>query len=309
MLSFDFRLKQNAGLWPEVQSRLLNDYLKSSNVYLLRNSNTNRLKAIPYWASFPCWLHFKWKRDNSLGADYSLEDFLWAQFCVYLSIKISDDELDGQTGIASSGSLSKLLLKESELTLSNYFVKNTNFWKAFYDCIDETNSAIKRINELQFNWSCETDLLGKEYYLLSSVLKIGTLALFTVNNKQNEYDHAAEYLDEMSTGGQILDDLYDYKEDLLAGKLNYAARILLDDSQLNFPKESVIEKITESIIRTNRYKEVLNLVRAHYNIAHESAKRFGLGREDKYHNTEMSCLMKYEDKIHHDRVLSVLGNI
>lgn len=300
---------QKAGLWHPEQAELLKDYLKSSNVYLLGDSITQKLKESPYWVSLPCWLHYKWKADNSLNAYYSLEDLLWAQFCVYLSIKIGDDELDGQTNITSSGSLSKLLLTEAECTLSNYFASNANFWKYFYDYLNKTNSAINRINELQHNWSCETDQLNKEYYFLSSVLKIGTLAIFTINNKQNEFEHADNYLDEMSTGGQILDDLLDYEEDLLSGKLNYAARILLYDFQLNLSKEELIEKIIESFIRTNKYKIVLDLVRSHYNKAHEAAKIFQLVKEDKYHSVELMRLKKYENKIHHDRVRSVLGNM
>jgi hypothetical protein len=309
MFSFNTRLTQNAVLWPTEQFELLKDYLKSSNVYLLRDSITYKLKESPYWISLPCWLHYKWKADNSLSAHYSLEDLLWAQFCVYLSIKIDDDELDGQTNITSSGSISKLLLTEAETTLSIYFTSNSNFWKYFYDYLNKTNSAINRINELQHNWSLETDQLNKEYYLLSPVLKIGTLAVFTINNRQNEFEYADNYLDEMSTGGQILDDLLDYEEDLLSGKLNYAARILLNDCSLNLSIEKLNEKIIESLIRTNKYKVVLDLVRSHYNKAHSAAKIFQLVKEDKYHFVELMRLKKYEIKIHHERVRSVLGKI
>ncbi|MHB8906097.1 MAG: hypothetical protein ACYC4T_04580 [Melioribacteraceae bacterium] len=309
MFSFNSRLEKKAGLWPKEQAERLKDYLKSSNVYLLRDRITNKLKELPYWISLPCWLHYKWSADNSISTNYSLEDLLWAQFCVYLSIKISDDELDGQTNITSSEPTAKLLLTEAESTLSNYFSANTNFWEYFYNYLNETNSAIVKTNELQRNWSLETDELNKEYYSLASVLKIGTLALFIANNKLHEYESADNYLIEMSTGGQILDDLLDYEEDLLSGKLNYAARIMLDGFPLNLSKEELIEKIVESFIRTNKHKIVFDLVRSHYNKAHDAAKVYHLVREDKYHSVELMRLKKQENKIHYDRVWSVLGDI
>ncbi len=309
MFSFNTRLEKKAGLWPKEQAERLRDYLKSSNVYLLRDRITNKLKELPYWISLPCWLHYKWSADNSISTNYSLEDLLWAQFCVYLSIKISDDELDGQTNITSSEPISKLLLAEAESTLSNYFSANTNFWEYFYNYLNETNSAITRINKLQHNWCLETGQLNKEYYFLSSVLKIATVAIFSINNKQNEFLHADNYLDEMSAGGQILDDFWDYEEDLLSGKLNYASRIMLDDFPLNLSKEELIEKIVESFIRTNKHKIVFDLVRSHYNKAHDAAKVYNLVREDKYHSVELMRLKKQENKIHHDRVWSVLGDI
>ncbi len=101
----------------------------------------------------------------------------------------------------------------------------------------------------------------------------------------------------------------DYEEDLLSGKLNYAARIMLEGFQLNLSKEELIEKIIESLIRTNRYKVVTNLVRSHYNKAHDAAKIYHLVKEDKYHSVELMRLEKHENKIHHDRVRSVLGEI
>lgn len=309
MFSFNTRLEKKAGLWPKEQAERLKDYLKSSNVYLLRNSISNKLKEMPYWISLPCWLHYKWKGDNSNCAHYSLEDLLWAQFCVYLSIKISDDELDGQTNITFSEPISKLLLIEAESTLSNYFSANANFWEYFYNYLNETNSAITRINKLQHNWCLETDRLSKEYYFLSSVLKVATVAIFSINDRQNEFLHADNYLDEMSTGGQILDDFFDYEEDLLIGKLNYAARIMLDGFPLNLSKEELIEKIVESFIRTNKHKIVFDLVRSHYNKAHDAAKVYHLVREDKYHSVELMRLKKQENKIHYDRVRSVLGDI
>jgi len=309
MFSFNTRLEKNVGLWPKEQAERLKDYLKSSNVYLLRDRITNKLKELPYWISLPCWIHYKWRADNSIGTNYSLEDLLWAQFCVYLSIKISDDELDGQTNITSSEPIAKLLLSEAESTLSNYFSANTKFWEYFYNYLNETNSAIVKTNELQKNWSLETEKLNKEYYSLAAVLKIGTLALFIANNKLHEYESADNYLIEMSTGGQILDDLLDYEEDLISGKLNYAARIMLDDFPLNLSKEELIEKIVESFIRTNKHKIVFDLVRSHYNKAHDAAKVYNLVREDKYHSVELMRLNKLENKIHHDRVWSVLGEI
>lgn len=309
MFSFNTRLEKKAGLWSKEQAEKLKDYLKSSNVYLLRNSITNKLKEFPFWISLPCWLHYKWEADNLTRAHYSLENLLWAQFCVYLSIKISDDELDGQTNITSSEQISKLLLTEAESTLSNYFPANSNFWEYFYKYLNETNSAIKRINKLQLNWCLETDQLNKEYYFLSSALKIATVAVFSINDKLNEFVYAENYLDEMSAGGQILDDLLDYKEDLLSGKLNYAARIMLDGFQINLSKEELTEKVVESFIRTNRHKIVFDLIRSHYNRAHDEAKVYRLQREDKYHSVELTRFKKLENKIHYDRVRSVLGDI
>ncbi|MCX6169975.1 MAG: hypothetical protein NTX65_11575 [Ignavibacteriales bacterium] len=309
MFSFNTRLEKKAGLWPKEQTELLNDYLKSSNVYLLRNSITHKLKELPYWISLPCWIHYKWKTENLLRVQYSLEDLLWAQFCVYLSIKIGDDELDGQTNITSSGSISKLLLTEAEFTLSNYFAPSANFWKYYHDYLIETNSAISSVNELQHNWSLETDQLEKEYYLLSSALKIATLAIFSVNKKQDEFEPADNYLDEMSTGGQILDDFLDYEEDLHSGKLNYAARILLSGFHENFSQVKILEKIIESIIRTNNHKIIFDLVRSHYNKAHDAAMVYHLVKEDKYHSVELMRLNKHQNKIHHDRVRLVLGDL
>ena len=84
---------------------------------------------------------------------------------------------------------------------------------------------------------------------------------------------------------------------------------MLEGFQLNLSKEELIEKIVESFIRTNKHKIVFDLVRSHYNKARGAAKVYHLVREDKYHSVELMRLEKHENKIHHDRVRSVLGEI
>lgn len=309
MLTLEKRLAIYTGSWKANLESDLKNYLRTAGCYFLRDRSSGKLLDPPFWIRVPFWFRKKWMRENNSSQIKFPEDFPWAQFCVYLGVKIRDDHFDGQTEVSSPELISGLLFGEAKNVLKKYFGPRTNFWKVYEEYIAHTFDSIKNIDRLQKSKSPDLLDFDEEYRKVSSVLKIASLAFFMSNGKMKEYSAVSEYLDLMSAGSQLLDDYFDIEEDLEAGRINYAARLLLNGIIPDCSTRELKYKVYEQTIKTDSYEKVFDKIANYYTGAHAQLKSFGLEREEIFHRQNLEYLERMKREIHTGRVRAVLGSL
>src|SRR5512139_3504209 len=130
-----------------------------------------------YWLLLPLWI---WKTQARHARPQLLNDVLWAQYCLYLAVRINDDLLDGQAKSANLLSASRAFLVEGEKTFRTCFPRPSPFWQYYRSCIRTTRSAILRVQMMQKDPHTEPSRLLQEYSRVSAIFKVGSFALCTL---------------------------------------------------------------------------------------------------------------------------------
>ena len=201
--------------WPAATSAELQAYFDAYRERIGKeNSNSNRR---PFWIYLPQWLMRSFSPDSQIirSDKKFLKDIMWAQYCVFLAIRVHDDLYDGQSECKSLIYAGDQLIVDSGKIFSKYFSRSSIFWKYYYNLIESTVRAIVIVDNLQKSPETSLPKLLKSYADVCSIFKIGTLALCCYSNKMKNYKNISYLIDRLSIVGHMIDDLKDLKEDLL----------------------------------------------------------------------------------------------
>lgn len=291
----------NGEIYP-IQSNELKRYIKRFGSLLTKSGD-----LFPWWFSVSSWLS-KENKIKILKNKKFLEDILWTQFCIFLSIRILDDIFDNQAKSSNLLFIPPLLQLEADIQLAKYFPNDSPFWKKKNDFQQKTLKGIIHTDKLQRKRKVKIKNLLQVYTDVAAIFKIGITAIC---EKQKDYKKLKlfyRFADELAIISQLFDDFYDILEDLKLGKINSAVRIILNAEPIGS-----IDDITDSVAHALQYKDGFNNlaieIRKHTKTARRAAEKIQI--EDTLLHIESfeNTLKTLEAKQHKKRVAYMFSKI
>jgi hypothetical protein len=260
-----------------------------------------------YWLLVPGWL-----AQGGLGAHKRPQrvvgDVLWGQYCLYLAIRIKDDLFDQQARSKNLSIVADGFMVESRRAFEKYFEKHSSFWSGYQRCIETTNAAIRQIDTLQRADTTSASRLLREYAKQSSVFKVGSLAICKLSSRPRIFARVSRFADHMAIANQIIDDLQDITEDLEQKRLNYAARVVLQDAKgVPQGRSTILERIVSGFLYGDGLQTIFDEVRSRLRLAGEALSSLRLPETSAYLSSYSAVLNVLEQHLHRERVRWVFG--
>ena len=290
--------------------RTLQSELRTSLRLYLRTSSGRRslrirgIEASPFWLQLPLWVasHGGNQKGNRLNA-YFLANVTWAQFCVFLSIKIQDDLFDGHTNNQKLMYPATILLLEAQRSLLTHFSDGSPFWPFYSLSLRQTYSAILETDRTQLKGPVSDVRIAQIYSKGYSACKISLFAVCLKARRLALFPQLSALMDELAVIGQLMDDFEDIEKDLKRGRLNYAAHYLLGRPKRTSAERSVLlNRIERNMLLKGTAEGFFEMLRRHLHNASHICKRLKI-REIT------NCVFSFEKTIdatasslHHQRV-------
>lgn len=260
-----------------------------------------------YWLVLPGWL-----AHGGIGAHKRpqrvLGDVLWGQYCLYLAIRIKDDLFDQQARSKNLSIVADGFMAESRRAFEKYFEERSSFWSGYQRCIETTNAAIRQIDALQRADTTSASQLLREYAKQSAVFKVGSLAVCTMSGSGEIFARISSFADHMAIASQIIDDLQDITEDLKQKRLNYAARVVLQNAK-TVPQgaSTILKRIAGGFLYGDGLQTIFGEVRSRLRLAGEALGSLRLPESSAYLSSYNAVLNVLEQHLHRERVQWVFG--
>ncbi len=260
-----------------------------------------------YWLLLPGWL-----AHGGIGAHKRpqriLGDVLWGQYCLYLAIRIKDDLFDRQARSKNLSCVADRFMSESKRVFEKYFDERSSFWDGYKRCVETTNAAIRQIDTLQRADTTSASQLLREYAKQSAVFKVGSLAICKVSGRPGIFASISRFADHTAIASQIIDDLQDITEDLKQKRLNYAARVVLQNAKTVPQGGSTIPKrIASGFLYGDGLQTIFGEVRSRLRLAGEALGSLRLPESSAYLSSYNAVLNVLEQHLHRERVRWVFG--
>jgi hypothetical protein len=123
-----------------------------------------------------------------------------------------------------------LLRLESERNFALHLATDNAFWDAYRNILVRTVTLAEEIDQLQKDPLAMATMPIEKYAIVSEGLVVGTIAAAILSGRQFQIDLFRRFCGHLSIAAQILDDFADIEEDFVAGRINFAASILLKDN-------------------------------------------------------------------------------
>ena len=237
-----------------------------------------------------------------------LDDVLWAQYCLFLFIRIQDDILDRQAISPALIFGSDQFLFEAERVFLKYFDRASIFWDWYRMYLRKTISAILEVDWYQQSPRTSPKWLLNTYARVDSIFKIGPMAVCSHYNQMSDFPYVDKFADETAMAGQILDDLADLVEDLERQRYNYAANAILRKNKMRRgSKQSLIDQIVRGLLLTPIATKLLDEIRTHLQRAFDAIRPLGLNGPEAL---DRECHQEVESihrSLHRRRVETIFG--
>jgi hypothetical protein len=199
-------------------------------------------------------------------------------------------------------------MSESRRVFEKYFDERSSFWDGYERCVETTNAAIRQIDTLQRADTTSACQLLREYAKQSAVFKVGSLAICTMSGRPGIFARISRFADRMAIASQIVDDLQDITEDLKQKRLNYAARVVLQDSK-GVPQggSTILERIAGGFLYGDGLQTIFGGVRSRLRLAGEALGSLRLPESSAYLSSYNAVLNVLEQHLHRERVQWVFG--
>ena len=179
----------------------------------------------PYWVAFPCAIVADCRPRDIRQARRFLEDVTWAQYCLFLAIRIADDLYDRASPTDNSIWVTHDLSAEAIRVLRQHF-NGRAFWSHCHAAISRCVSAIMAVDHRQLT---RGRMRPRDTYLyanVSAVLTVGIAAAGSRFLTRRETASLLRCADNLAIAWQLIDDLDDIEEDLRRRRFNVAANLL-----------------------------------------------------------------------------------
>jgi len=257
----------------------------------------------PYWLLLPGWVevHVRGGAHITRGRPF-LSDILWAQYCVFLFVRLHDDLLDGDCQTSSMSVVGCGLLMEAERTFARH-VDTPVFRTLFRDAIDTTCEAGLRIDALQRNGGARREVLPA-YAAAAAIFKLGTAAVCMAYRRTTMTPLLYRFCDEIAIAAQIMDDIHDLDVDVKSGRINYAAACLRNggvDASGAAPDD-----MAKAILRDDGIGALADEVERHLRRAMRAAAKLPLPPAVAYAEHVRDELNFFRKSLHHARAKHLL---
>jgi len=256
-MTLDERLERFVGTWDPSLTR---EFLRYDS--LLRTKSRRSLCAWgqtgpgPYWKKLPHWLA---GRGGNVPREIStkfLDTVLWGQTCLFYSVRLQDDLLDGELSRSPLAPATLLFLTEADRAYSSVFNRNTDFWKHYRRALGTTVTGIIRVAEMHRDLAVPARELLQVYGSVDAVLSIGSLAVCVCRGMADWIPRVNAFVRELGKVLLALDDMEDFEEDLADGRLNYPARILLIGRRVGKADLSLMARTWHRHVRVEGFDEI-----------------------------------------------------
>jgi hypothetical protein len=231
---FEPRVEKTIRSWPALTKNAVRSYLR-----LQRGRTTpqkmldRRVTDQPYWILMPFWLAERFARNNGRTISRRcMDDILWAQYCLFLFIRMQDDLFDTHTPCLPLIYASDSFLFEAERIFARYFPRNSPFWKIYIRCIEATIFAVASADGLEGRPVRSNAKLLSDYGNTSTICNVAAAAVCLKAGKGKTFPRVELFSKELMMAGAIVDDLLDMEEDLARGRFNYAVPFFLPRAKM-----------------------------------------------------------------------------
>jgi len=209
--------------WPPLLASEARRYLTSGR----SDRGAARLSApLPYtWLRLPSWLLAKFRKRPAREDLRFLVDVLFAQYALFLYIRIHDDLLDRHVESPWLVYVADRYLVESETAFARH-LGDRRFWTLFRACVAETLDGIAETHALQRRRRPDVTAMLESYARVAAIFKLGAAAVLIRHRRISLYPRVAAFKDELAIASQVIDDLDDVDEDLADGRRNSVAAML-----------------------------------------------------------------------------------
>jgi hypothetical protein len=231
---FEPRVEETIRSWPSLIKNAVQSCLhlpggKTGHVRKLDRRVTDQ----PYWILMPFWLADRFARIKGRNiSTRCMDDILWAQYCLFLFIRMQDDLFDTHTRCLPLIYASDSFLFEAERIFTKYFPKSSPFWKIYLQCIEETIFAVASADDLESRSVRSSRRLLSHYGRTSTICNIAAAAVCLKSGKRKTFSRIELFSRELMMAGAIVDDLLDMEEDLARGRFNYAIPFFLPKTRM-----------------------------------------------------------------------------
>jgi len=239
-------------------------YWNATNKILSKIENVNNLySGIPFWYFLPEMILKRFPSKMRAQDKRFLDDINWGQYCYYFAIRMQDDIYDCQEDDTALLFVSDHFLIEAEQNFRKYFDTNSIFWEIKDEYLRKSFNGIIEARELQTKPDSDLRRLLSEYVNISSIFKIGSVAVCEKLSAMNECKRIIKFADEIAIASQIVDDLEDINEDLERNRFNYVVQTLIDFLNVDITKSRDRDELLKQIMKINCIKHISDQVYSH----------------------------------------------
>jgi hypothetical protein len=180
----------------------------------------------PMWLLIPVWLDKEWT-SNSPGGHRSIRHIIWAQYALFLSIRLRDDLLDGHTSDLRLQFVADRLVAEALESFERVPELDRRFRTAVARLLAETAGGIL---DLRYREAIAGSVEAADLVLhtrVGAVFAIGAIAVCHLHGRYQDAEWLERLIGELCVIGQIHDDLKDLIEDVRVRRFTYVANVLL----------------------------------------------------------------------------------
>lgn len=225
-----------------------------------------------------------------------LNDVLWAQYCLFLHVRILDDLYDQHVQDPSLAYTAQLFKLEADGIFLKYFASARRFWNDYRGYYSKTISAIVRVDRLQQAAGADPKKILSGYMDVCSIFKIGSLAICCYGKRMHLLPDVAAFADALAAIGQAMDDLEDLQQDIGRGRYNFVSTFLLKQQKSATERRGDI-----SSSWSNADKALAKLfltLNKHLQVAERAAKKLKSTEMGEYCNWVGETLTKLEQQLH-----------
>ena len=293
------RFSRNLRAWPRGVVKDVVAYLGKS-----RKAGVDREdRAERFWSLFPRWLLDDPRFAPARGDRRRLlNDILWAQYCLFLFVRMHDDLFDGQAQSPSLLFVADQLLIECETTLARHF-PDMPFWRLFRNSLNTTLQGILKVDALQQRPGAMNRRSLTLYADVSAIFKVGAGAVCVGSSRLREFTQLSRFADEIAIAEQILDDLFDVDEDLARARYNFAANDLLAGDAAKVDGRA--ERLARKVLFGDGVGSLLDTVREHLDRADAAIAPLHLAPAVAYVDSFRRGVGEFGRQVHYARVAHV----
>lgn len=303
-------IEDSIAAWPPTMRRDFRRYIRR----FYRESRgraecDDPIRSQPYWLLFPVWLARKYADAPSNGiGEGALNDILWGQYSVFLSVRIKDDLFDGQTSASSLLEAADHFLAEAGRVYSRHIGEGDRFWEMYSEYLNETAQGIIDVDAMQRLRRVSLSRMRDGHARVSSIFKIGSAAVCCLTDHQDHMTHVGDACDRLAIAGQILDDFQDIEEDFRQGRLNYAARFILGTSRQTAAwREDALHQIAERLLFSESAARLFAEVIGHVHMTSRMLAPLRLPETEEYVTEYARSLERTAEAVGRVRVDRIFG--
>lgn len=266
---------------------------------------TKSADSFPWWFSVSKWL-IKNKAVQKQSKKF-FDDILWAQYCIFLPVRILDDIYDKQANNSDLLFIPLLFQLEADKQFAKYFPNDSSFWKKKNDFLQKTLVSIIHTDKLQRKRKVKIMDLLHAYAEVAAIFKIGITAIFEMEKDSTKLRLFYKFADELAIISQLFDDFYDILEDLKLGKINSAVRIILKNVDIG-NIDDMINKVANALQYKDGFNNLAVEIRKHIKTAKRIAEKIQIKDMLLHVESFNKDVNKLEAKQHKKRVEFFFGH-